>query len=113
MSWRNPLLDKTYTAGGTINPYRFVKFGGSDTALLQAAAATDALIGVSGQVGAASGEVLYLREGNPVDAWTVIAMTDRALVIGTSEINVTFSLFEEDQPVAPDAYLDAQPETSP
>lgn len=58
MSWRNPLLDKTYTAGGTINPYRFVKFGGSDTALLQAAAATDALIGVSGQVGAASGEVL-------------------------------------------------------
>lgn len=58
MSWRNPLLDKTYTAGGTINPYRLVKFGGADTTLLQAAAASDALIGVSGQVGAASGEVL-------------------------------------------------------
>jgi hypothetical protein len=58
MSWRNPLLDKTYTAGGTINPYRFVKFGGADTTLLQAAAASDALLGVSGQVGAASGEVL-------------------------------------------------------
>lgn len=58
MSWRNPLLDKTFTAGGTINPYRFVKFGGGDTVLLQAAAASDALIGVSGQVGAASGEVL-------------------------------------------------------
>lgn len=58
MSWRNPLLDKTYTAGGTVSPYRFVKFGGSDTAILQAAAATDALIGVSGQIGAASGEVL-------------------------------------------------------
>lgn len=58
MSWRNPLLDKTFTAGGTINPYRLVKFGGADTTLLQAAAATDALIGASGQVGAASGEVL-------------------------------------------------------
>ncbi len=58
MSWRNPLLDKTYTAGGTINPYRLVKFGGADDILLQAAAASDALIGASGQVGAASGEVL-------------------------------------------------------
>lgn len=58
MSWRTPILDKSYTAGGTILPYRFVKFGGADTTLLQAAAATDALIGVSGQVGAASGEVL-------------------------------------------------------
>lgn len=58
MSWRNPLLDKTYTAAGTISPYRFVKFGGADTTLLQAAAATDALIGVSGQIGAATGEVL-------------------------------------------------------
>lgn len=58
MSWRNPLLDKTYTAGGTINPYRLVKFGGADTTLLQAAAASDAIIGASGQVGAASGEVL-------------------------------------------------------
>ncbi len=58
MSWRTPLLDKTYTAGGTINPYRLVKFGGSDTALLQAAAASDGLIGVAGQIGAASGEVI-------------------------------------------------------
>jgi hypothetical protein len=56
--WRNPLLDKTFTAGGTINPYRLCKFGGSDTAIVQAAAATDAIIGVSGQIGAASGEVL-------------------------------------------------------
>ena len=58
MSWRNPLLDKTFVAGGTIAPYRAVKFGGADTTLLQAAAASDALIGVCGQVGAASGEVL-------------------------------------------------------
>ena len=74
-------------------------------------------VGPAGRVAAlrlaASGEVLYLREGNPVETWTVIAMTDRALVIGTSEINVTLNLFEEDQPVAPDEYLDAQPETSP
>lgn len=58
MSWRNPLLDKTFVAGGAIAPYRLVKFGSSDTTLLQAAAATDALLGVSGQIGAASGEVL-------------------------------------------------------
>lgn len=56
--WRNPLLDKTFTAGGTVNPYRLCKFGGSDTAIVQAAAASDAIIGVSGQIGAASGEVI-------------------------------------------------------
>lgn len=54
--WRNPLLDKTYTAGGTILPYRLLTFGTSDTLLIQATAATDGLLGLSGQVGAASGE---------------------------------------------------------
>jgi len=56
--WRNPLLDKTYSAGGTISPYRLVKFGSSDTAVVQATAATDGLIGVAGQVGATTGTVL-------------------------------------------------------
>lgn len=56
--WRSPLLDKTLTAAGTILPYRLLKFSTSDTTVVQATAASDALIGVSGQVGAASGETL-------------------------------------------------------
>ena len=52
MSWRTPLLDKNYLSGAAVLPYRFCKFGSSDTAIVTAAAATDAIIGVSGQVGA-------------------------------------------------------------
>lgn len=58
MSWRTPLLDKTLQAAGTISPYRLCKFSTTDTTVVQATAATDALIGVSGQVGAASGEAI-------------------------------------------------------
>lgn len=42
----NPDLIKNYTAGGTINPYRIVKFGSNDGEVVQGAAATDLLIGV-------------------------------------------------------------------
>lgn len=52
----NPTLTKNFTAGGTISPYRIVKFGSSDTEVLQAAAVSDALIGVDAGLGAASGE---------------------------------------------------------
>ena len=53
----NPGLIKNYTAGGTVNQYRVVKFGSSDGVVVQGAAATDLLIGVSCQPGAvASGE---------------------------------------------------------
>lgn len=58
MSWRTPLLDKTYTAAAAIEPYRILKFATADTTVTPAAAATDALIGVSDQVGAASGEAV-------------------------------------------------------
>lgn len=54
MSWRTPILDKTQTAGAAISAYRFVKPGSADGQVLVAAAATDAIIGVSGQVGAAA-----------------------------------------------------------
>jgi hypothetical protein len=54
MSWRTPLLDKTYDAAAAIEPYRFCKFDSSDATLAVAAANTDALLGVSGQVGAAA-----------------------------------------------------------
>lgn len=48
-------LAKTLVAGAAIAARRIVKFGASDTAVLQAAAATDFIIGVS-DLGAASGE---------------------------------------------------------
>ena len=49
-------LTKSYTAGGAINPFRIVKFGSNDFEVVQGAAATDALVGVSTEIDAASGE---------------------------------------------------------
>lgn len=49
-------LIKTYTAGGAISPYRIVKPGANDGEVVQAAAAADALMGVTGSIGPASGE---------------------------------------------------------
>lgn len=54
---RNPGLIKNFIAGGAIGAYRIAKFGASDTAALQASAATDALLGVCIQPdGAAQGD---------------------------------------------------------
>jgi hypothetical protein len=53
---RNEGLQKTLIAGAAVAKNRIVKFGSSDTAAVQAAAATDLLIGVSDNLGAASGE---------------------------------------------------------
>lgn len=52
---RNEGLSKTLIAGAVVAARRIVKFGTSDTAVLQAAAATDLSIGVS-DLGGASGE---------------------------------------------------------
>lgn len=60
------LLCKNYIAGGAITKYRIVKFS-ADRAVVQAAAATDALIGVSQEIDAASGErVDVCRIGMPL-----------------------------------------------
>lgn len=54
--------------------------------------------GPSGRVAAvrlaATGEVLYLREGQPVQSWSVLAVNDRSVVIGTPESNVEITLFD-------------------
>jgi hypothetical protein len=42
----SPTLIRSFTAGGTINPRRLVKFGSSDREVVQAAAATDLIVGV-------------------------------------------------------------------
>lgn len=44
---RNEIFTKTYEAEGAISPYRLVKFGAADGGVLQASAATNALIGVA------------------------------------------------------------------
>ena len=43
----NPRLTKNFLAGGTINPSRFVKPGADDNHVVQAAAGTDSILGVS------------------------------------------------------------------
>lgn len=52
----NVILNKGGTAGAAISPYRIVKPGAADGEYLQAAAATDFLLGVCEAVGPASGE---------------------------------------------------------
>lgn len=49
-------LIKAYTAGAAVSKRRIVKMGAADGAVIQAAAGTDLLIGVSLDLDAASGE---------------------------------------------------------
>lgn len=51
-----PVLTKTFNAGGAIPAYSWVKFGADDRTVVVAAAATDAIIGLSTSLPAASGE---------------------------------------------------------
>ena len=46
---------------------------------------------------AATGEVLYLREGQPLEAWHVLSLGDRSVVIGTPESNIELTLFDDQQ----------------
>lgn len=54
--------------------------------------------GPAGRVAAirieATGEMLYLREGQPIQAWTIRAVADRSVIIGTEETSVTITLFD-------------------
>jgi hypothetical protein len=43
---------------------------------------------------AATGEVLYLREGQPIQDWNVVAVDERSVVIGSPENNVEIVLFD-------------------
>ena len=56
MTLRNQGLTKAFVAGAAINPNRFLKFGSDDRTVIHAAAAGDSIIGVSDDVGCASGE---------------------------------------------------------
>lgn len=43
---------------------------------------------------AATGDVVYLRQGESIDSWSVIDVGDRSVAIGKPENPVTFNLFE-------------------
>jgi len=51
----NPTLTKSFLAGAAVTKYRIVKFGADDDSVVQAAAATDFLIGVADPLGGESG----------------------------------------------------------
>lgn len=51
----NPELIKAYDCGAAVNPYRIVKFDAADRKVIQAAASTDLMIGVSDTLGGANG----------------------------------------------------------
>ena len=68
---------------------------------------------------AATGEVLYVREGQPVQSWNVLAVNDRSVVIGTPESNVEITLFDSekdgaqesmDQAPPPEGYVEPPPD---
>ena len=60
----NPKLTKTYTAGAAVKARRFIKFGAKDGVVLQAAAAGEAVIGVSERFDVADkGDVDVIHEG--------------------------------------------------
>ncbi|MCF7964211.1 MAG: DUF2190 family protein [Methylobacter tundripaludum] len=64
----NPGLIKNYIAGGTVSQYRVVKFGANDGEVVQGAAATDLLIGVSCQPGdVAAGERVDIVRSDMAD----------------------------------------------
>ena len=56
MAGRTDGLIKSFKAGAAVTRRRFVKFGGADDTMIQAAAVTDAIIGVSTEIDAANGE---------------------------------------------------------
>ena len=75
----NPTVIKSLTAGAAIAPFRQVKFSAAET-VIQAAAVGDASIGVSNEVGAASGErqdvimdgIAFIEAGAAVTNGTLI-----------------------------------------
>jgi hypothetical protein len=62
--------------------------------------------GSNGRVAAlrlvATGDVLYLREGQPVQSWSVLSVRKRSVVIGTAQSSIELKLF-------PSEAGDAQP----
>lgn len=58
---------------------------------------------------AATGEMLYLREGQPILEWTVLTVGNRSVVIGTPESKVELGLFDSDAPQAAEVVQETMP----
>lgn len=73
----NPTLIKTFAAGGAIAAYRIVRFSAADT-VVQAAAVTEALAGVTTDVAPLSGERTDVVMGGIalIEAGGAIALTN-------------------------------------
>lgn len=63
MTIRSDNFAKGFLAGGSISAKRIVKFGSADNAVVQAAAATDSLIGVSDLAAASGAQVDVVMNG--------------------------------------------------
>jgi hypothetical protein len=63
MTIRSENFAKGFLAGGVISAKRIVKFGSADNAVVQAAAATDSLIGVSDLAAASGAQVDVVMSG--------------------------------------------------
>ena len=44
-----------------------------------------------------TGDVLYLREGQPLEAWRVLSLRERSIIIGTPESSLELTLFDDEQ----------------
>ena len=53
----NSLLQKAFTVSAAVNPYRIVKLGSTDDEVVQAAAVTDLMFGVSNDLGVSAADI--------------------------------------------------------
>jgi hypothetical protein len=85
---------KTYTAEAAIGVYLICKFGAADGGAALATAATDKLLGTSGNIAAASGErVEILREGiDQVTLGGTVVRGDALTVDATSRAIATVTV---------------------
>lgn len=76
----NRLLQKAFLSGAAVNPYRIVKFGADSSHVIQAAAATDALLGVTNELSAAAAEGnldITLAGIAEIELGGTVALTDK------------------------------------
>jgi hypothetical protein len=67
MSAASPLLTKTFTAGGAVTKRRLLKMGAADGTVIQAVDTAAAIVGVVGELDAASGVRFDAHLAGPVE----------------------------------------------
>lgn len=85
----NPTLIKNHTAGAAVEPYRIIKHGSADGAVIHATDATAALIGVTAELGAESGaRVDVVRAGITLVELGGTVTRGAAITAGTAGVGV-------------------------